>query len=99
MFISQLGKSVIGGDKEIVSADTVAVCVWWPMCCHPFGQSAPLQLLFVVKLLPGFNGPLVESLLFQLLCSTGKLGIWFAPEIADAVPMVIGNLTYRGPAV
>ena len=99
VFVPQLGKAVVGGDKKVVAADTIAIPKRRTVGRDTFGQSAPLQLLFVGKLLPRPDGPLVKGLLLQLFLRTGKVGVGFALEIADTVPMVIGNIADRGPAV
>lgn len=41
----------------------------------------------------------MQSLLLQLISSTGKSRISLTPEIAYTIPMVIGNIANRRPAV
>ena len=44
MFIAQLGKTVIGTDKEIVTTDVVIVVIRRPMGRDGTGVVVPLQL-------------------------------------------------------
>lgn len=44
MLIAKLGKAVIGGDKEVVTADTVAVAKRGAVCSNSNSQLAPLGL-------------------------------------------------------
>ena len=99
MLIAQLCKPVISGDKEVITADTVAVAKGRTVRRHPYCKIAPFELLLMRKTLPCPYSPLMQSLLLQLISSTGKSRISLTPEIAYTVPMIIGNIANRRPAV
>lgn len=94
MLIAQLCKPVISGDKEVITADTVAVAKRRTVRRHPYCKIAPFELVLMRKALPGPYGPLVKALLLQLFCSTGKLRISLAAEIAYPITVVIGSIAY-----
>ena len=94
MLIAQLCKAVISGDKEVITADTVAVTKGRTVRRHPYCKIAPFELLLMRKALPGPYGPLVKALLLQLFCSTGKLRISLAAEITYPITVVIGSIAY-----
>ena len=99
MFTTELGKAVVGTDKEIVTADVVIVIVWRPVGRDGFGEFTPLELDGVRELLPGKDGAVMDLSLVQLGCGTTILGIGLALVEALAVTVVEGDVAYAGPAV
>ena len=99
MLTAQLGKAVIGTDKEVVAADVVVVIIWRTMGWHGFGELTPLQLDSMRQLLPSKNGTVMNLRLVKLGCGTTILGVGLAFVEALAVTVVEGYVTYAGPAV
>ena len=99
MFTAQLGKAVIGTDKEIVAADVMIVIIRRTMRRYGFGQLTPLQLDGVWQLLPGKDGAVMNLFLVKLGCGTTILSIGLALIEALAVTVIEGDITYAGPAV
>ena len=99
VFTAQLGKAVIGTDKEIVAADVMIVIIWRAVRRDGFGHLTPLELDGVLQLLPGKDGAVMDLGLVQLGCGTTILSIGLALVEALAVTVVEGDVTYAGPAV
>ena len=99
MFISQLCKPVIRRHEEIVATDAILLPEWWTMrsntSCHP----SPDYLCIVRKSLPGLDCSPVQFSLLQLFCSSCKVRIRLAPEIADAIPVIESYIAERRPAI
>ena len=66
MFIAQLGKTVIGRDKEIESANMMLLIVWRTVGRYGTGVVIPLDLDCMRLMLPGLDGAKVNLLLVKL---------------------------------
>ena len=99
MFTAQLGKTMIGTYKEIVTADMVIVIVWRTVGRDGFGQLTPLELDNMRQLLPGKYGAVMDLGLVKLGCGTTILGIGLAFVEALTVTVIEGYVSYAGPAV
>ena len=93
MFIAQLGKTVIGTDKEIVAAYVVIVVIRRAMGWNETGVVVPLQLDTVGLMLPGNYSAVVYLSLVKLSCSTTEHGVGLALVVALAVTVEEGDGT------
>ena len=66
VFIAQLGKAVIGRDKEIESAYMMLLIIRRPVGWNGTGVVIPLQLDCMRLMLPGLDGAKVNLLLVKL---------------------------------
>ena len=66
MFIAQLGKAVIGRDKEIESANMMLLIVRWTVGWYGTGVVIPQELDCMRLMLPGLDGAKVNLLLVKL---------------------------------
>ena len=99
MFIAQLGKAVISRDEEIETTDVVVFIIRWTMRWYRLGIVIPLQLDWVIQVLPSTDGTKVNLLLVKLGWSATKERMGLALPVALAVTVVEGYVADAGPAV
>ena len=66
MFIAQLGKAMIGTDKEVETTYMMLLIIWRSMGRYGAGVVIPLQLDCMRLMLPGLDGTKVNLLLVKL---------------------------------
>ena len=66
VFIAQLGKTMIGTDKEVETANMMLLIIWRAMGRYGTGVVIPLELDGVRLMLPGLDGTKVDLLLVKL---------------------------------
>jgi hypothetical protein len=86
---------MISRHEQIIPADTVPISIRRAMSSHTLSITSPPILLLRTQTLPRLDSPLMQSLLLQLLCSTCKLRVGFAPEIADTVTVIKCDIADR----
>lgn len=99
MLVTQLCEPVIGRYEEIVPADVIPVVKRRPVSYNVLGESPPDHLRRVVKSLHGLDSPAVQIQTHHLLTDTLELRVSLRPEIADAIAVIVGDVTHRRPTV
>ena len=99
MFISKLGKAVIGADKEVVPGDMMLLVEGRPVTRHGECQHIPLLLDDGGEFPPGGKSAKMNLLLLKLRSRSGKYGMCAILPEADSVLVEEGDFSYRGPAI
>ena len=99
MLVTKLCEPVIRRNKEIVPADVIPIVEGRTVSYNVLGESPPDHLRGVVKSLPGPDSPAMQIKAHHLLTGALELRVGLRPEIADAIAVIVGDVTHRRPTV
>lgn len=99
VLVPQLRESVIRRYEEIVAADVIPVVERRSVSYDILREAPPDYLRGVVQSLPGSDSPAMQIQTHHLFAGTFELRVCLRPEIADAVAVIVGDVTHGRPAV
>lgn len=99
MLIPQLGETVIGGDKQVVTGYGRARIIGHPLAGNALGILVPDCLNLLGLTTPGFQSSVMEGSLVQLADSTRKYRRGLPAVVTLAVPVIEGLIAEGSPAI